>query len=286
MKYMLSLCLLAVLFVVAACQKEMSHAGTSNLGSNTGTAVGTLKNDNNNCLPANVVGTFTTGTPVSNDSYIEVSVNVAATGTYVISTNTVNGVFFSAKGTFYQTGIQKVRLIGSGTFIGVAEVPFTYTFNKASCTIGIPVAQGSNGNGGDPSPGGGTSVGAGQWSLTIDGKTYSGNNLQYTTVPNMPVASITGMSSDNKYVLILSIPLKDGKAVVGEYSTNSSAAVFGFSDVSGKFNYTNGSGENQEIKIKITSVNGTQVAGTFSGGAEDFINDKTVTVTNGQFKTK
>lgn len=288
MKYLLSLCLLSVMLVLGGCTKEMSHEGSFNIGSSTGTAVGSLKNDNNACLPASVVGTFNIGTELGTEAYLEISINVAAPGTYTINTNTVNGVFFTAKGIFYQVGIQKVRLYGKGTFVAAGDIPFTYSFNNSSCTIAVPVGtSGGNGNGTgngneEPGNGGNPSTGAGQWSATIGGKAYSGKKVSSFSANGMLTIGL--ITDDQKYAV--SIILPGDKAVGGSYSTkNSMTSSFIFADVDAQIMYV-ASYMLQDVTIKISNVNGGQFDGTFSGTAINVESGKTVSVSNGQFKVQ
>ncbi len=53
-----------------------------------------------------------------------IQVNVTSVGQYSITTNTVNGIYFSANGTFRSTGLQTIELRSSGTPINYGE--FTY----------------------------------------------------------------------------------------------------------------------------------------------------------------
>ena len=59
--------------------------------------------------------TMVQGTPASNVATIELKASVSTIGTYNIFTNAVNGVNFSASGTFTSTGVQTVILIANGT---------------------------------------------------------------------------------------------------------------------------------------------------------------------------
>jgi hypothetical protein len=81
-------------------------------------------------------------------------VNVATTGTYSIATNTVNGVTFSAAGTFTTTGVQNVILTGSGTPTNSGSQTFAVTFGASTCsfaiTFGAGVAQAMGTLGGGP----------------------------------------------------------------------------------------------------------------------------------------
>jgi hypothetical protein len=109
--------LLASLFVVSvfastflSCQKENSFEAGA------GPSQGLLQGDGGDCLPKTVNGTYEEGTALNgNTNYIQVSVDVVATGTYTIYSDTANGVFFRATGIFTSTGIQTINLRGNGT---------------------------------------------------------------------------------------------------------------------------------------------------------------------------
>jgi hypothetical protein len=67
---------------------------------------------------------------------------VATTGTYNITTNTVNGVSFSNSGTFSVTGVQTVLLTGTGTPLNSGSQTFTVTFGSSTCTFSITFGAG------------------------------------------------------------------------------------------------------------------------------------------------
>lgn len=67
------------------------------------------------CTGATVMGTYTAGTPLTGANKVVINVNVTSPGNYSITTPTVNGVSFSASGTFNLTGQNQVSLTGTGT---------------------------------------------------------------------------------------------------------------------------------------------------------------------------
>src|SRR5262245_544217 len=92
--------------VVTACQKEVSFEQ-----GNSTASVGSLAIDGSgNCLGATASGTYFKDTAIKASNYVDVSVQVDTVGTYIISTDTVNGYYFKATGTFTATGTQVVRL--------------------------------------------------------------------------------------------------------------------------------------------------------------------------------
>ncbi|HSY77088.1 MAG TPA: hypothetical protein VK890_09550, partial [Bacteroidia bacterium] len=126
---------LAALFF-NGCSKEYSYEGTPpNVASSTGVAVFTLAGAPGNCTGVAVSGIYSAGIPTNNADSAIIMVNVDSTGSYVISTNTQNGISFNAAGTFTQTGPQQVTLKASGR--PGANGAFTYTFGANSCSFTI-----------------------------------------------------------------------------------------------------------------------------------------------------
>lgn len=91
-------------------------------------------------------GVYTQGVPLDASNKVQISVNVVTVGGYTITTNTVNGVLFSATGTFSATGIQTITLTGSGTPINAGAQTFTVTFGTSNCTFNITFLQGTTGD--------------------------------------------------------------------------------------------------------------------------------------------
>lgn len=77
-----------------------------------------------NCTGAVVNGTYTAGTALTASNTAVINVNVTSPGNYSIATTIVNGISFSATGTFNITGPQQVTLIGTGT--PTMAGPFNY----------------------------------------------------------------------------------------------------------------------------------------------------------------
>ena len=90
-----------------------------------------------NCTAATVNGTYTAGAALTASNTAVIYVNVTSPGIYNIATTTVNGISFSASGTFNITGPQQVTLIGSGT--PTAAGPFNYPVSGGGNTCAISV---------------------------------------------------------------------------------------------------------------------------------------------------
>ncbi len=107
-------------------------------GGGSGPAVYILNGAPGNCTSFVSGGTYTAGTLLGATNIATVSVNVTTPGTYTITTNTVNGVTFSATGSFTTTGTQLVQLTGSGTPLAAGS--FSYTPGTNGCIFSITVA--------------------------------------------------------------------------------------------------------------------------------------------------
>ena len=132
-----SLLILTTVFFMA-CQKEVSFEQ-----GNSTASVGSLSVDaNGNCLGAVVSGTYFKDTAIKASNYVDVSVQVDTAGTYTISSDTVNGYYFKATGTFTATGAQSVRLIGGGKPLATGTNIFTVTYNGTICEFTVTVLSG------------------------------------------------------------------------------------------------------------------------------------------------
>ena len=101
-------------------------------------AVYTLTGAPGACNPITVNGTYVAGTVLSGTANTAtVQVNVTIAGTYTITTNSVNGMTFSATGVFGGTGNQNITLAGSGT--PTAAGTNTFTVGTGGCTFDVIV---------------------------------------------------------------------------------------------------------------------------------------------------
>ena len=83
------------------------------------------------CSTIVVNGTYAPNIAMNATNTMTLSVNVQYPGAYTISTNTVNGVTFSASGTFTLTGTQDVTLQASGTGVSGGTHRYTLSTNSA-----------------------------------------------------------------------------------------------------------------------------------------------------------
>lgn len=117
------------------CQKEYSfETGGS-------PAEGTLTSDvTGDCLPKTINGVYEATVPlVPTTNTISVEVNVTKTGSYVITTDTVNGIYFRGNGTFTTLGPTSVTLRGNGTPFTEGIHNFVVRYGSSVCDIQVEV---------------------------------------------------------------------------------------------------------------------------------------------------
>jgi hypothetical protein len=133
--------LAAFVIVMVGCQKELSFEG-----SNT-PAKGSLQADiTGDCLPKTVNGTYVAASPlVPATNTISLQVNVVKTGTYIVTTDTVNGFYFRATGTFTTLGATNVTLRGNGTPFAPGVNNFVVNFDSTFCDIQVTVLPAGSG---------------------------------------------------------------------------------------------------------------------------------------------
>ena len=136
MKFFKSLgILLLSILIVTSCQKEYSEEGGG-----TAVAVGTLKKGvTGECLPSRANGIFIAGTTLVSSNYLDVTLNFTTTGTYLISSDTLNGYNFKAVGIISATGLATVRLIGIGKPLAAGSNTFTIKYGANTCNTVIDV---------------------------------------------------------------------------------------------------------------------------------------------------
>ena len=135
MKRSFGLLLLFSLVIFFGCQKETSFetGGSASAGSLQSDVTG-------DCLPKTVSGAYVAGTAlVAATNYIEVEVNILQTGSYFITTDTVNGMYFSAAGVFTSPGLNTVKLSGHGTPVIDGISNFIVSYDSTICSVAVTV---------------------------------------------------------------------------------------------------------------------------------------------------
>lgn len=109
-------------------------------GSTGGTAVYALQGSPNNCVPGTTQGTYTEGMPTSTNNTAIINVDVTSVGTYSIVTTAVNGIIFSASGTFSSPGAQAIVLNANGTPTAAGSFTIPVTLATTNCSFPLTVA--------------------------------------------------------------------------------------------------------------------------------------------------
>lgn len=126
--------LAVTLVVMAGCQKELSFEQSKN------PAEGSLLSEvSGDCLPKTVNGTYEAGTALVASHTITVDVDVTKTGSYIVTTDTVNGIYFRGSGLFTATGSNTITLRGNGTPFAAGTFNFVVSFNGTICDIQVTI---------------------------------------------------------------------------------------------------------------------------------------------------
>src|SRR4029079_15701471 len=131
--------LLLVTIFIMSCQKEHSYEkGITNPSS------GSLQSGTTgDCLGSVVGGFYKVDTTLADSNYMDVKVDVTKAGDFTISSDTINGFYFSAAGSFTATGENPVRLKAAGTPQAVGTFIFTVTYDSSQCTFSVIPLLGS-----------------------------------------------------------------------------------------------------------------------------------------------
>jgi hypothetical protein len=121
---------------VTGCQRELAFEVINPQSE------GTLQKDNSgNCQTFAVNGNFTRNIDVAATDLLEVKVMVTRGGSYLIHSNQVNGLSFSASGTFDSAATYVVKLAGKGRPVTAGNTTFTITYGSSTCQATIVVAD-------------------------------------------------------------------------------------------------------------------------------------------------
>jgi hypothetical protein len=131
---------------------------TINLTTAGGTSVYTL-----DCSAPVISGMYTAGVPLGAGNTVTIKANVTTAGTYSISTSTINGMTFSASGSFAIGTGQNIVLTGSGTPTTAGSNNFTIA---GGCSFSITTVA--------PPPA--------AYTLTCNGTTVSGSYVTGTAL--------------------------------------------------------------------------------------------------------
>ncbi|HVU55453.1 MAG TPA: hypothetical protein VHD83_10380 [Puia sp.] len=238
-----------------------------------------------------VHGIWYNGLPTNTDSnYVDVAVYVTSPGSYKITSDTLDGVYFTGAGEFPDSGATTVRLKGSGKFSNPGELYFHIRFDSSACQFYMPVNDSL-----------GLSIGGNVWRFTAEGRTYSGPfSAQSFSIPQSSATdfelggSIAG--TDTAFAIDLASAEGYGSLEVGAYPTSGSdldfVGLYTTNPNGGvvQYIYKNSTAAGAVVTVNIVSIVNmldpfyhVTVMATFSGTVLNS-EGKLVPLTNGRFK--
>ncbi|MDP4264493.1 MAG: hypothetical protein Q8941_18330 [Bacteroidota bacterium] len=229
-----------------------------------------------NCSSVVVNGVYAAGVPLGASNTASISVDVTATGTYSITTTTVNGITFSDSGIFTSTGIHTLTLKGSGIPLlsGTSAIPLT-----ASCSFQVIVAAPS-------------SPTLHSWIFVENGITYQGSivSAHLTMVGSSSRLIANGQTVTGDTAVLFDLTDAAAIQVSDTYDTNNpgtgNKASFSFTDnTTGSTIYQAMAATpsvNLEFKIVSHDPLTKTIVGTFGGTALSGLNT-IKTIHNGAF---
>lgn len=127
--------LLSITCAIVACEKETSIDGNGNINF----ATGSLLDSAGNCQNIAVNGKYGKDTVLTAFHNVVAQVTFTTTGNFVIYTDTVNGIYFYAKGYAYTVGTQPITISGFGKCF--ADTTATYTLHLANSTCSFTIKK-------------------------------------------------------------------------------------------------------------------------------------------------
>jgi hypothetical protein len=245
----------------------------------------TISNTSGTCTGVTAQGTYTSGIPTDATNFINTSVNVSNLGYYIISTDTINGIYFSASGNFTTTGPQSVTLFANGTPVNASPYPFEYHLYNSNassfCSFTVNVS--------------------GDYIVCeIDGQrvffnmgTSSSDPTASATllgISGFPILSIKGLSIFGSSIPSFNIKLNNASNTIGigTYTTLSVPSngfiTCDYIDATNNnyFILQNPPPATPAFTLNITNSQ-VRYQGTFSGILQNSSGSSTITITNGNF---
>lgn len=229
-------------------------------------AVFTLGGDPGACSGATTAGTYAVNTPLGASNTVTISANVTTAGVYSVTTNTDNGMSFSANAVFSGTGTQTITLVGSGTPLAAGTFNFTATAGASTCTFSVTVVAAPSGF----------------ITCKINGTATTFNTDAMATLDNstgVPILSIDGQTTTtpDPYISLGIIKGTGGPIGNGTYTVNqmmSGIILSADHNDAGGVNYFAGTdplnqSQTPAFEIVIQSITATRVKGTFKGPLKD-----------------
>jgi hypothetical protein len=285
MKHILYLSLLTLIIISNSCKKEYSQEEGSG-DKSSGSLVSEITGE---CLPKTVNGAYIAGTNLGASEYIEVDVDVTKEGNYTISTDTVNGYYFTGSGEFSSTGINTVKLFGKGKPLAEGSDFFIVSYDTTFCEVEVQVLPAGT-QPPPPPPATGTYF----WKFTVSGTTYQGSvDVDDAFIIDTTIAGFNfktfyfeaiDSADDNSMSLTLA-DLGGGISANENYTSppsgSTNAVHFDWFDAAG--NYYETSSTTFTAKVTAHNTSTKVIEGTFSGTAKD-MNGVAKAISGGQFK--
>ncbi len=133
--------LLIVFFLIEGCNKEPNPV---NSPQPPPASKGTLSGAGGNCLGNTLHGFYIKGAALDTSNYLTVTVNVIATGSYTIISDTINGFYFTSTGLFSSAGTNSVKLKGNGRPLLAGIHIFSVQYDNSKCNFEAVTIDSSN----------------------------------------------------------------------------------------------------------------------------------------------
>ena len=231
------------------------------------------------CTGATLSGRFVKDTSLTGANTVTITVDVTLAGPYWISTNTVNGMSFSAVSTFTAIGPQTAVLTATGTPISLVTANFILTALNGlgdSCTFSVTTVKGI------PPQHFVTCIINGVYRDFSDSSVASNSGTPGTS--GAAGLDIRGLDTVVNSLSKIEFGINNTVSVgTGTYTdTNAPNAYFNYTDSLGqKWSVI---GDTQpSLTIVVTNLNGNNVQGTFSGTIKNQRATDSLTVANGMF---
>lgn len=178
------------------------------VGSTSGTA--TYTNSTINC-GGTLSGTYQMGVPTTSSNTKNITITVASAGAYSASTNTQNGVSFSASGSLLNTGPGiAITLTASGTPTASGIFTYTVSLGGQTCTFNVTYA-------------GNATFGCSNTSQTQSPAGLLNNGTAYTGTYTIPYTAGNGAAYSASSVTVSGLTLSHA---AGNYAVGSGNIVY------------------------------------------------------------
>ena len=241
-------------------------------------AVFTLQGAPGVCAAAVISGTYNAGTALASSNTVTIQANVTTAGSYSITAPALNGMTFSASGTFPGTGPQPIVLVGTGTPVAAGTNVFT-TGTGSTCTFNIIVGSGAPTNFINATING--------TATTFNANIFAAIDITTFGFPILTISGETNAGADPYFEFGIAKPT-GGSITAATYNVNQIAS----GNVVGAYYFDAAAVEyliesmilpqTPGFSITISSITATRVMGTFFGTVTS-AGGVTRTITSGSF---